>query len=371
MATGRVPTTANSPLTAKGDLFTYSTAPARLAVGNDGETIVADSAATTGLRYQGNYAAGKNEIINGDFSIWQRGTSFSNPAAGTFLADRYYVDYDGTGGTTTISQQTTPTVIATGVNTSTFLRWANTVAGTGQSYNVISQKIENVATFAEQTVTFSFYAKASASTALSQIYLNQNFGSGGSSQIFYNAGSATLTTSWARYSFTVALGSLSGKTVGTGSFLRAFIGAPLNATFTIDTYGWQVEAGSVATAFQTATGTIQGELAACQRYFQILGGDVFNEYFGIGAALTTTDSNTVIPTKVTMRGTPTTTFTTASNYRVIQGVTSTNCSAVTGDVLTKNTLAIQFSVASGLTVGNATRLLANNTSATISISAEL
>ena len=42
MATGRVPTTANSPLTAKGDLFTYSTAPARLAVGNNGEQIVAE-----------------------------------------------------------------------------------------------------------------------------------------------------------------------------------------------------------------------------------------------------------------------------------------------------------------------------------------
>jgi len=70
MATGRVPTTANSPLTAKGDLFTYSTTQARLAVGNDGETIVADSAATTGLRYQANFAAGKNKIINGAFDIW-------------------------------------------------------------------------------------------------------------------------------------------------------------------------------------------------------------------------------------------------------------------------------------------------------------
>jgi hypothetical protein len=39
MATGRVPTTANSPLTAKGDLFTFSTTQARLAVGNDGEQI--------------------------------------------------------------------------------------------------------------------------------------------------------------------------------------------------------------------------------------------------------------------------------------------------------------------------------------------
>jgi hypothetical protein len=52
MATGRVPTTANSPLTAKGDLFTYSTAPARLAVGNDGETIVADSSTATGLDWK-------------------------------------------------------------------------------------------------------------------------------------------------------------------------------------------------------------------------------------------------------------------------------------------------------------------------------
>ena len=69
MATGRVPTTANSPLTAKGDLFTYSTAPARLAVGLDGEQIVADSSTSVGLRYNANYAAGKNKIINGDFGV--------------------------------------------------------------------------------------------------------------------------------------------------------------------------------------------------------------------------------------------------------------------------------------------------------------
>ena len=57
MATGRVPTTANSPLTAKGDLFGYSTAPARLAVGLDGEQIVADSSAATGLKWQGSWTS--------------------------------------------------------------------------------------------------------------------------------------------------------------------------------------------------------------------------------------------------------------------------------------------------------------------------
>jgi len=75
MASGRIPSTANSPITAKGDLFTFSTAPARLAVGNNGESLVADSAATTGLRYQPTQAAGKNGVINGGFDNWQRGTS--------------------------------------------------------------------------------------------------------------------------------------------------------------------------------------------------------------------------------------------------------------------------------------------------------
>jgi len=52
MATGRVPTTANSPLTTKGDLFTYSTAPARLAVGANDTALVADSTQSTGLAYK-------------------------------------------------------------------------------------------------------------------------------------------------------------------------------------------------------------------------------------------------------------------------------------------------------------------------------
>ena len=52
MATGRVPTTANSPLTAKGDLFTFSTASAKLAVGANDTALVADSTQSTGLAYK-------------------------------------------------------------------------------------------------------------------------------------------------------------------------------------------------------------------------------------------------------------------------------------------------------------------------------
>lgn len=310
-----------------------------------------------------NFFAGKNKIINGDFNIWQRGTSFSNPTAGTFVADRYYLDYNGTVGTTTISQQTTPTVIATGVNTSSFLRWSSTVAGTGQSYNVLSQKIENVATFAEQTVTVSFYAKAAASTTLSQVYLHQNFGSGGSSEIYYNLGSATVTTSWARYSFTTTLGSLSGKTVGAGSFLRFFIGAPLNSTFTLDTWGWQIEAGSIATPFQTATGTIAGELAACQRYFwrHVPSYSSYGQQ-AFGFAGSTTSAFFTMPLPVTMRTTPTSIGTSTANTFLLNDINANT--VVTGFTYdsgsSPNIGKFSVSVASGLTAYRPYNVLNNN-----------
>lgn len=46
-----IDTGATSPLTTKGDLYTYSTADARLAVGTNGTTLIAASGETTGLKW--------------------------------------------------------------------------------------------------------------------------------------------------------------------------------------------------------------------------------------------------------------------------------------------------------------------------------
>jgi hypothetical protein len=263
----------NSIVDAKGDLIsaTANDTPARLAVGNNGETLVADSSTSTGLRWQGDYAAGKNKIINGDFGVWQRGTSFSNPGNGDYTTDRFKISFDGTGATRTVSRQTfTPgTAPVAGYEGQFFYRVAQTVAGSGQTFlTPVIQRIENVQTLAGQTATLSFWAKAGANISISG-GLVQNFGSGGSSSVNTSVGTHNLTTSWQRFTATVSIPSISGKTIGTSAFLELYFdsGSP-TAVQTLDFWGFQLEASNTATAFQTATGTLQGELDACRRYFE-------------------------------------------------------------------------------------------------------
>ena len=260
-------------LTAKGDLLTASATSTvtNLPVGADGQTLVANSASASGLQWQSvlsPYAAGKNKIINGDFGIWQRGTTFSpTTVTWTYTSDRFQCYYGFSAGTATVARQTfTPgTAPVAGYEGLYYLRF--TAATTGTSNVNIKQVIENVQTFAGQTVTFSFWAKSSGSRNI-DIFMRQNFGSGGSASVDSTVLTITTTTAWQRFTYTTTLASISGKTIGTNSGLEIWpaTSATVTGGETVDFWGWQVEAGSVATAFQTATGTIQGELAACRRY---------------------------------------------------------------------------------------------------------
>ena len=56
-----------SPLTTKGDLYTFSTVDARLGVGANGTTLVADSAEATGLKWAA-ASSGLTKIVTANFS---------------------------------------------------------------------------------------------------------------------------------------------------------------------------------------------------------------------------------------------------------------------------------------------------------------
>jgi hypothetical protein len=331
--------TPKSTYTAKGSIAaaTGASTPANLSVGNNGETLVADSSTSTGLRYQGNYAAGKNKFLNADFKIWQRGSSFTGFSSGQFFADRFSCNFNGSGATRTVSQQTfTPaTAPVAGYEGQYFLRYAQSVAGTGGGYNQLKTWIEDVRSVTPNTTyTLSFWAKAAAAKNV-DVIVGQSFGSGGSGDVETTIqASQALTTSWVRYSYTFTVPSISGKTVGTGSYAFVYLGLPNNDTFTIDTWGWQLEQANTATAFQTATGTISGELGACQRYYYPLAITNIDASLTVNRTSTTT-SETMIYLPVSMRSIPSIVLVAVGGvygrlvgYDITFGVTVVNVTAV-------------------------------------------
>jgi hypothetical protein len=240
----------------------------------------------------------RNVVINGGFDFFQRSTSASaNPGIDAYVGpDRWKMFNGASGSSVTVSQQAfSPGNTIPGYEPASHLRVA--VSGFTSGNFDITNRIEDVRTFAGQTATLSFWAKADASRTLN-VYLEQGFGSGGSALAYPMAVSASLTTSWQRFSFTVTVTSISGKTVGAGSFLAAIFRLTSNATF--DLWGVQLEAGSVATPFVRAGGTLQGELAACLRYYQRFTGT----WQASGAAGDATNVYASYPL-VAMRTTPT------------------------------------------------------------------
>jgi hypothetical protein len=300
--------------------------------------------------------------------------------------DRWRFNY--TSGTTTYSAQTfTPgTAPVAGHEARNFARLAVT-GQTGTNANAIfRQPIESVRTFAGQTISISFWAKANTGTPAVAVELTQNFGSGGtfSSDVNAYAGKVTLSTSWARYSVSVAVPSISGKSIGTNNndslllTLWASAGSDFDARTgslgiqnnTFDIWGVQLEAGSTATPFRRNANSIEGELAACQRYFQAWG----NNSRAVGYNFSSTIALITFPFTVEMRVQPTafTASSTANQFAVYHSGTSTNLSAV--PTMWDNdakSVTWQFTVSSGLTTGQGVAGRINNASAFLGASAEL
>jgi hypothetical protein len=277
----------------KGKTFTSgeTVVPAKLHELVDNATVtnivnadISNSAAITASKLQNpQYTGFRNAIINGNFDIWQRGTSFS---LFEFGADRWSNTI--TGSSCTMSRQAF-TVGQTDVpNEPTYFCRMTVASSAGAANNVsLIQRIEDVRTFAGQDVAISFYAKADAAKPIA-VELFQTFGSGGSPSSGVTAigvTKTTLSTSWQKVTVSTTVPSITGKTLGTDGnsalVLRIWLDAGSNFNSRTDTLGQQsgtfdiaqvqVEAGSVVTPFERRP--IGAELALCQRYYEIITGN--------------------------------------------------------------------------------------------------
>jgi hypothetical protein len=325
-----------------------------------------------------------NAIINGAFEINQRQVT-STTTTTTFPFDRWLFQR-GTGGTVTGSSETFSPGSAplTGLEGTNFYR----VVTAGQTdvgdNSVTSQRIENVRSITpSKSWTVSFYARAASGTPKIAVEGSQNFGSGGTSTNSVLLGQVTLSTSWERKTVTFTPDSISGKTIGPNSYFQTHFWMSAGSNFnsrtgslgnqnnTFEIWGVQLEEGPVATPFKRNANSLQGELAACQRYYQRFGGDSAFQWFGIGQATSTTVAKIVVNSPVSMRIAPQS-MEFGGTLSVSDATTTTNSTSVVLFISSRNLQQLNVNVASGLTNFRPYHFLANNDSnAFIAFNAEL
>ena len=269
-----VPTGAG--LTVVDEVKTNKVSPATgtaFALGDSGDTFTVPSGATI---VNSGTATGFGEslrpnaqpyMINGNFGIWQRGTSFTTSV---YTADRWKQDLSGATATVTREAHTVGQTDVPG-NPKYYLKQNVT---TGNDNCGMLYKIEDVDTVIG-TFTLSFYAKGvNPAGGNLDIVIQQNFGSGGSTTVELTEQDLTLTASWQQFVFTGTLASISGKTVGTSSYIQIIIKQPSDdantAAWNLQISQVQLEAGTYTSStippFQHES---YGEnLRRCLRYYQ-------------------------------------------------------------------------------------------------------
>ena len=279
-----------------------------------------------------------NSIINGDFNIWQRGTSFVAIANGTYTADRF--SYHKVGDMVhTVSRDTdVPTQAESGHKSSYSLKVDCTTVDSSIAdgdYCSISHKLEGYSMQAimGNWATISFWVKATKTG----IYCFAMRNSAGD-KTWISEYTVSVSDTWEKKTITVNFSDSSGTWLYTnGVGLICTWALATGSTFQSTADSWlatndwatsnqvnacdntannfllsqvKMEEGETATPYRSRL--FSEELALCQRYFQkAIDDDMFAGY-----AYSTTQAFITIPFKVTLRAEPSTTFVVPTDIKV-------------------------------------------------------
>lgn len=341
-------TKALNPSTTLGDIeYRSSTANTntRLGIGTTGQVLTVSGGvpAWANASAGSTNVAGKNAVLNSNFSIWQRGTSIAQTAAIMYGADRWCSNRGGLDTGSTISRQATgDTSNLPNIQYCARVQRNNANASTNIIY--FSQTIESVNSipYAGKTITFSFYARAGAnySSASNALSVTVSSGTGtdqnilstytGAASAIGGTQTATLTTTWQRFTYS---GTVASTATQLGFYFNYTPVGTAGAADYFEVTGVQLEIASSASAYSPNASTQALELAACQRYYfkdaKVVGQD------GYAQNATTIYFKYYHP--VAMRTTPTYTQTGAASFS-----SNTSATIFTTDANGSNELSTNF-----------------------------
>ena len=316
----------------------------------------------------------RQAIINGNFDVWQRGTSIAMTTANAYTPDRWYAETATAATDKTITRQD-----GTGVNGSYYSARVAMVQDTDELLT-FSQALESQDSikFRGGKVTLSFYAKGGAEFVADNATLVSKIvtGKGSDQKVLAFTTSAdaisqnnTLTTSWVKFTCTTTNVIAADITQIGVSFSFTHAGSGTTTNY-FEVTQVQLCAGSVALPFMPKS--YEEELRACQRYCYGISVEDSKQEIAYGSCNTTTQFIAGVALHTRMRTLPTLTVT-ANEWSVLHANTETGFTAVAivNDSDNSDFISLNCTVASGLTAGNAGALRCGSSGKTMIFSAEL
>jgi hypothetical protein len=339
----------------------------------------------------------KNTIINGNFDIWQRGTSFTGVTSSDYNADRWKWFQSG-AGVVDITQSTTVPDEQSEFSQLTTVSTADASIAAGDFY-IVSYIAEGFDTqrfgfgdASAQQVTLSFkvrssvtgtYAVTFSNGALDRSYpVEYTIDSANTWETKKITLTADVTGTWEKTTsaglfiiFTLAAGSTfhgtnatwqAGNLVSTANQVNWM--ATTSNTFHLSRV--QLEVGNEATDFERRPISI--ELDLCQRYYQEVGG-VANVPFAQGLIVSSNGAWLTWEFIKEMRATPSISVSAAADFVLMHPAVGVDCDSVSFSNISTTKAFIAATVAgTPFAVGGGTMLRDDGTAAAlVKVDAEL
>lgn len=299
----------------------------------------------------------KNQLICAAFQGWQRGTSFSNPATGTAVADGWAAEKaNGSGTAPSVNVIRNASIIDTAFDQSCEL--AITATGTtGASMNwILRQAIEGIP-LASTVVVGAIRIRASGSLTL-----------GGSLKLVDSTGTiastaiTALTTAWQTVTVTGTFGAHTANSAKLAFYLAD--GTQPSGTGSVYVQWGQLERGTTATSFEVRPLGIDQSMA--YRLCYAAGIDFKSGAFMVdnftGTMATATTCKFVVQYPIAMRTTPNFTYSGTNSNDNIQGGGPSNITCNTnpsGSSIGIRSAYIQAASASSLGSGQSGTFMLN------------